>query len=72
MSIVFDFVDIRSRMLGDEKPQPQKKEKKSKEHFDCVDCADAGWVHQNYLTNRWRRCPSCLNADNKDPPTLPP
>ena len=73
MSFVFDFVDIRSRMLGDNKPQPEKKTiKKSIDPFDCSECMDTGWVPSTMYTHRWKRCPNCRNVDSKECPTLPP
>jgi hypothetical protein len=38
-SLIYDYRDIRSRMLGDLKPKPEPKPKPL-----CPKCHDSGWV----------------------------
>lgn len=66
-SIVFDFEDIRSRMLGDDKPQPQPKTRPSKNMIatkaaDCHICKDIGWI-SILDTKAFKVCPRCYNPN---------
>lgn len=56
-SLIFDFADIRSRMLGDLKARPEPSKPL------CPKCDDAGWVNQFHPTVQpyFVTCNFCYN-----------
>jgi hypothetical protein len=58
-SAVFDFKDIRARMLGNEKKQPE-----------CIRCDGSGWI-EDYVVTRppaFETCPLCFNPKGQPSP----
>lgn len=56
MSIITDFKDIRSRMLGDLKSQPQPKPKVK---VQCPDCEGTGKINSGLFTVIFNKCITC-------------
>lgn len=62
---VFDFADIRSRMLGEDKVKPMVRMVK------CETCGDLGWIKTHDFAQRSYRysdCPLCRNPEAKPCP----
>ena len=58
MSLVFDFADIRSRMLGDDKPARKAEEPA------CTACEGGGWVQiYSPMPPAFGICERCFNPD---------
>jgi hypothetical protein len=70
--LVFDFPDIRSRMLGDDKPKPISTAPRSDHPPLCSLCRDVGWVGIRTIPVgkplAFKCCPRCFNPDNRPCP----
>jgi len=65
-SAVFDFSDIRSRMLGDLKPQPNREEPPA---VPCSLCEGCGWVEcYSPRPPAFTLCTRCFNPESRPCP----
>jgi len=68
-SAIFDFADIRSRMLGDDKPMPALAPLKDVSKLVCLECDGSGWM-QVYSPSppAFDICEGCGNPEAKPCP----
>jgi len=66
-NLIFDYADIRSRMLGEDKPTP-KCQMVAEDICDL--CAGGGWEMYGLGINdpHFRTCPTCGNPEAKPCP----
>ena len=64
-SAIFDFADIRSRMLGGDKPKPQALAEPV-----CEVCEGGGWEMYGIGIGdpHFRTCPKCHNPEDHPSP----
>lgn len=68
--IIFDHLDIRKRMKGDDKMQPKPEPVTSGKYF-CLTCEDKGYLPSPLRPGKWRNCHVCANPHGKDAPFYP-